>query len=1386
MRKQFRIVLLIMACLWCWVGAFAVPANPNPYVVTQPDGTRISVRLCGDEYYHYYTTEDGTPVTLCDDGFYRYTTIDAQNNLVASANVVGKVNASVLPDKKSVLKRHGELYKVNKAKKVVDLPRKQAPMRSAVRNAGSKDGVVKGIIVLAEFQDQKFTFSQKAINDKMNKVGYTDEYGSIGSAHDYFVAQSYGQFQPEFDVVGPVTLSQNMAYYGANYQGANDIRPHEMVAEACQLASQQGLADMSDYDHDGDGWVDLVYVIYAGYPESSGAPGETIWPHAWHIYYGAGKTVIVDGVQLDAYACSAELNGNSGSNLDGIGTFCHEYSHTLGLPDFYDIDYSGAIGMSWWSIMASGSYGANGYIPIGYNAYEREFCGWLEFNELTGDASITMPELTTDKTAAYKITSTNPNQYITIETRCRKGWDMALPSEGMMVIAVDYNKKAWDSNGPNDDPNRQRFKLIPADNNWSESDLYGDLYPYGGNTTLSSSSVPKMKVHNTTINGKSITGIAYNNGVTTFDFKKEDVSGDEQDSDLSYLEGTYNAFANSGFPGNPDEKWQVNITIDKSEKGKVWIQPVCMLGGLDAVDISPIYATYNAADNTLNMPLGQVVYEDSQYKMVIAQTTDGSDKNLTGNVVMQIDNNANGVEITFAEDYIIGIGDILNDDWWYQALQNISYSKTTAGGDEVPAELEGVYDAFANSFFQGYPDERWTVNITVDEIEKGKVWIQPICKFGGLSAKYINPVYATYNAEDNTLIMPSGQVVYEDSESKFVIAQTTTGSDINLTHNFVMQIEKNDYDVEISFANDCYIGVGNILNDEWWYQALQNVSYSKTTAGGDEEGDEVPAELEGVYDAFANSAFQGNPDEKWQVNITIDKSKKGKVWIQPICMFGGLDALDITPIYATYNAADNTLIMPLGQVVYEGFGGQFVIAQTIDGSDIDLTDNVVMQIDNNESGVNITFANDYIIGIGDILNDGWWYQALQNISYSKTTIVDEPDEVPAEIEGVYDAFANSGFQGNPDEEWQVNITIDNTEKGKVWIQPVCMFGGLEAEYISPIYATYNAADNTLNMPLGQVVYEDSQYKMVLAQTTNGSDKNLTGNVVMQIDNNESGVNITFANDYIIGVGDILNNGWWYQALQNISYSKTTAGEELATSISLDKTEVSLEVAETTMLTAIVLPETATNKSIVWTSSNEAVAMVDANGVVTAIALGEAVITATTTDGSDLSATCKVTVVPTLVVSIEVTPNSVEAEENSEVQLSVNILPENATYKSVEWSSSNDAIASVNANGLVKIRKEGNVVITATTTDGTNLSATCRINVYSGIDGVNGDDAIVATIGDNIVVKNAKLGSNIIVYAADGRIISSEIATDDDLVIEAPVKGIYIVAIDSKSFKVMVK
>ena len=242
---------------------------------------------------------------------------------------------------------------------------------------------------------------------------------------------------------------------------------------------------------------------------------------------------------------------------------------------------------------------------------------------------------------------------------------------------------------------------------------------------------------------------------------------------------------------------------------------------------------------------------------------------------------------------------------------------------------------------------------------------------------------------------------------------------------------------------------------------------------------------------------------------------------------------------------------------------------------------------------------------------------------------------------------------------------------------------------------------------------------------------------------------------------------------------------IAESIILDKTEISLKAEESVALIATILPESTTDKSVIWMSSDESVATVNENGVVTAIAVGEATITATTNDGSNLSASCKVTI-PTLAVSIELDKTEASVEEKSDLQLTATILPENATNKEVAWSSSYKWVAKVDNTGLVTMYSAGEVIITATTTDGSNLSATCHINVYSGIDDVEGDNVIVATIGDNIVVKNAKLGSVVNVYSSNGALIKSMTATDGSVVIEAPIKGMYVVAIDGKSFKVMVK
>ena len=1156
MKKNLQRLFFTIACLLCCVGVYAVPANPNPYVVMQPDGTAITLQLCGDEFYHYYIAEDGSPVTLCDDGYYRYTTIDAQNNLVASADVVGRVNRTALSDKQSVLKRHGELYKVNKAKRVADIQDAEAPMRRVTKKAAASNGVVKGIIVLAQFQDQKFTYTQSDIHEVMNKAGYTDENGSIGSARDYFVAQSYGQFQPEFNVVGPVTLSQNMAYYGANSNGSTDVRPDVMVSEACELASQQGLVDMSDYDSNGDGWVDLIYVIYAGYPESSGAPAETIWPHAWYIYRGAGRTVVVDGVKLDAYACSSELCGNQGQRLDGIGSFCHEYSHTLGLPDWYDIDYSGAMGMSWWSLMASGCYAGAGYVPVGYNAYERFLCGWLQFNELTSQCSISMPELNTDKTAAYKITSTNKNQYITLETRRQKGWDTYLPAEGMMVIAVDYDQNAWDRNGPNDDPLRQRFKLIPADNNWSEDNLYGDLYPYKGNTSLTSTSSPNMKVYNTTINNKPITNIAFSNGVVTFDFMQG--AGSDDNGDYTFIRpGNYTwsyeleskgterftsetTFADGGqFPlsdlfSGADGMMGTNWSISGLFNGDA----ICD----ELQDMRAISYTTSLSGETVEvLQLIDAQNADSYYYSAIgkAKMYDENDNLLIFDIYLA-DVSGNSILhptfVAYSDNEFVFDGSQLvlfyiyeGHAYLYDYVNNVTINRSSNNSGEAARSLVGTYSAYANSAFEGYPDETWTVTITQDANDANKVWIQPVCLIGGLAAEDINPVYAYVDAENNTLKLPLGQTIYSGPDQKYnIVIASIDGSTPDISGEIVVPYFISGD--EVIFTID-FLGAGDIANSNgWWYQALSNISYSKITA----PADEVPEYLEDTYQAKAYNFFN-KEFEEWSVNITIDKSEKGKVWIHPVCFFGGLDAEYINPVYATYNASDNTLTMPLGQILFENSNYKMVLIKTTDFSDVYLNANVVLQINKTDTGVEISFAEDYYIGVVDILK-AQLYQAFQGVTYSNIV---EGDEVPEYLEDTYQAEAYNGY-GGALEEWSVNITIDKSEKGKVWIHPGCLFGGLAAEDINPVYATYNASDNTLIMPLGQVLFENTNYKMVIAKTTDGSDIILNDNIVMQINQNEIGVEISFAEDYFIGVGDILNNEWWYRALYGVKYMNVTS------------------------------------------------------------------------------------------------------------------------------------------------------------------------------------------------------------------------------------------------------
>ena len=527
MKKVF-----ITLCASAFLGIsslFALPARSIPETVTQPDGTVVTVRVVGDEFYHYQMTADGIPVVRGADGFYRYAELTPDGTVVAGQVIARDAHLRTASDK--VYLEQLATRQVSQGMVAQRQLKRQQKLRSVTRRAmqATTGDDVHGLVLLVEFSDQKFNAANtlEDFKEMMNKEGYNYQ-GAIGSARDYFIAQSGGQFRPTFDVVGPITLDKTMAYYGGNdkYTG-NDSRPEEMVIDACRKV--ESTVDFSIYDRDNDGFVDLVYVIYAGYGESAndnaGSLDDTIWPHAWYIYQGAGKEVSVDGKLLDAYACSAELQGNTGTYRDGIGSFCHEYSHTLGLPDFYDTGGSN-YGMSTWSLMDYGCYNgpdmngdghSDGSVPVGYTAYEREFCGWLTIEELTSPATVSLENLA-DSKKAYKIVSSDKNHYFTLENRQQTGWDTYMASSGLMILKVDYDQKIWDNNIVNCEPTRQRMTIMPADNHRSFYDETGDLYPYKNNNLFTDQSAPASKTNTGLSLGKPVTNITQANGVITFDF----------------------------------------------------------------------------------------------------------------------------------------------------------------------------------------------------------------------------------------------------------------------------------------------------------------------------------------------------------------------------------------------------------------------------------------------------------------------------------------------------------------------------------------------------------------------------------------------------------------------------------------------------------------------------------------------------------------------------------------------------------------------------------------------------------------------------------------------------------------------------------------------------
>ncbi len=489
LRSVWRRATIALLLSLVMNAAYAVPAKPGlQRTLNLTDGTTISAVLVGDEHGHYWLGTDGKA----------YQTVDGNDTY----SVINK------EDVRARAQARRTAANQRRAKRL-------APRR--VGTVGSYTGQKKGIIILVNFSDTKF---QEANNNALyqriaNEVNFS-EGNFKGSMHDYFYAQSEGQFELSFDVVGPYEVAFQHGYYGSNDSQGNDKYPAKMVIEAVKKADAD--VNFADYDWDDDGEVDQVYVIYAGKGEADGGASDTIWPHEWDLSsaasYGDGEgPQTLDDVKIDTYACGGELNGLTGE-VAGIGTMCHEFSHCLGYPDFYDTDYSGGQGMGYWDLMDSGSYnGDGGYQPAGYTSYERWVAGWKEPIELKNTTAVSGMKALQEGGESYIIYNNgNSNEYFLLENRQLTGWDASLPAAGLLILHVDYNASAWSDNTPNDDPSHQRMTWIAADNKYEYETYQGtkyytfdgmmtDPFPYGTVNAFGKSTTPAAKLYNKNTNG---------------------------------------------------------------------------------------------------------------------------------------------------------------------------------------------------------------------------------------------------------------------------------------------------------------------------------------------------------------------------------------------------------------------------------------------------------------------------------------------------------------------------------------------------------------------------------------------------------------------------------------------------------------------------------------------------------------------------------------------------------------------------------------------------------------------------------------------------------------------------------------------------------------------
>lgn len=471
MIRILSYIIIAFISLQC----FALPARQGILQALQPDGTIVNIRMEGNAEHKRIYSEDGYLLTTDSLGFYVFADSNKKGEVIPSeikAINPGKRNAETLK-KISRLHQTGltDSYKIKETEENISQYAKGLGL--GVTKFPSF-GEHRSLVILVEFSDQGFTIENpnEFYTRMLNEPGFS-EGGATGSARDYFISNSNGIFIPQFDLYGPVALDKPYSHYGRNNIWGEDSNPWDMVIEACELLDDE--IDFSLYDRNEDGYIDNVYIFYAGYGEADGGGADTIWPHSFDITSVSWRPYRFDGVRLDHYACSNELQRFNNDMPDGIGTFCHEFSHVLGLPDLYSTNYNNAFTPFTWDILDQGSYNNFCRTPPNYSVYERFALDWIN-PEILQEGKINLNPLDISN-EAYIVLTDKDNEFFLFENRQQYGFDEFLPGHGMLIWHIDYNLRKWMNNTVNNSVSHQNVDLIEADNKKNYETLSGDAFP---------------------------------------------------------------------------------------------------------------------------------------------------------------------------------------------------------------------------------------------------------------------------------------------------------------------------------------------------------------------------------------------------------------------------------------------------------------------------------------------------------------------------------------------------------------------------------------------------------------------------------------------------------------------------------------------------------------------------------------------------------------------------------------------------------------------------------------------------------------------------------------------------------------------------------------------